>query len=484
MMSASHKRAVIYTRISRDDTGEGRSNARQREDCEKLADLRGWTVVAVEEDISVSAYSRKKRPGWERVLGMVERGEVDLVLAWHLDRMTRSILDLEDLILLAEHHGVGMATVTGDIDLTTDVGQMVARILAAVARAEVMRKAARQRSANQQRRAEGKPWPSGWRPFGFEMDGTQIPHEAKLIREAVEAVLDGRSLRSIVRDWKELGVSTPRSAKGADGWTHNGVRSILLNPRNAGLQTYQGQVVGKGAWEPIISEETHTLLAAKLTDPRRLTRSGSKTGRAASNLLTGIAVCATCGGTVDAGTGHKGKLIYQCKGYHVSTERSEADEIVRSAFAAALALTRPGLLLPTPTPDVPALLWEEAGRLRDRLTMLSTSFAEGGITIEQLEAASRSVGDQLEEVERRIGEADHERTSPYTIRAESVQKFLHLDLEGQRAILLRLASITLHPKGRGRRNVPIKHQVTVHLRVGDRMIPALDERPTYVDVSA
>ncbi|MBC7603903.1 MAG: recombinase family protein, partial [Ramlibacter sp.] len=57
-------------------------------------------------------------------------------------RMTRSMLDLEALILLAEAKGVGIATATGDIDLTTDVGRMVARILAAVARAEGGRKAA------------------------------------------------------------------------------------------------------------------------------------------------------------------------------------------------------------------------------------------------------------------------------------------------------------------------------------------------------
>ena len=98
-----------------------------------------------------------------------------MVLAWHLDRLTRNMLDLETLILLAEDHGVGVATVTGDIDLTSDVGRMVARILAAVARAEVERKGARQRRANQQRRAEGKRWTSGWRPFGYELDGTLRP---------------------------------------------------------------------------------------------------------------------------------------------------------------------------------------------------------------------------------------------------------------------------------------------------------------------
>ena len=134
-----------------------------------------------------------------------------------------------------------------------------------------------------------------------------------------------------------------------DGWTHNSVRKILLNPRNAGIATYNGEVVGKGKWEPIISEETHALLVAKLTNPARLTRTKAPSrGRAAENLLRHRQV-RTCGENVNAGSGHKGLPIYQCASYHVSTSRPEADEIVRSAFAATVALVRPGGVCRSPT---------------------------------------------------------------------------------------------------------------------------------------
>ena len=150
-------RAVIYVRISRDDGNtEGAGPIeRQLADCRMLAQLRRYEVVAEEEDRGVSAYGEKKRPAWERVLEMVERGEVDVIVAWHIDRMTRNMVDLERLILLTEEHGVSVATVTGDIDLTNETGKMVARILAAVARAEVERKATRQKRANLSRREEG-----------------------------------------------------------------------------------------------------------------------------------------------------------------------------------------------------------------------------------------------------------------------------------------------------------------------------------------
>src|SRR5690606_20357781 len=134
-------RAVIYTRVSRDDSGEGQSNARQEEQCRKLADMRGWSVVAVEADVSISAYSGKHRPAWQRVLGMAERGEVDVIVAWRLDRVTRRVKELVDLTETARRTGVAVATTDGQLDLTTPTGKAVATILGAVAELEVEVKA-------------------------------------------------------------------------------------------------------------------------------------------------------------------------------------------------------------------------------------------------------------------------------------------------------------------------------------------------------
>jgi DNA invertase Pin-like site-specific DNA recombinase len=492
-MNASTQRAMIYTRISRDDSGEGRSNERQRVDCEKLAELRGWEVVGLEQDISISAYSGKKRPGWDRVVDAMRAGTVDVVIAWHIDRITRTVRELTDIVALSRGTGVGIATVTGDLDLTNDAGKMVATILSAVAEQEVERKSARQRRANQQRAVEGQPWPSGWRPFGYNRDGTVVETEAELIRDAAAKVLGGQSLNSIARHWKSLGVSTPRSSKGADGWTHNGVRSILLNPRNAAIATYRGEVVGRGAWEPIFSDETHIELVATLTNPSRLSRPVSR-GRTASNLLSGIARCSTCDAPVTGGTGHRGTLIYQCGRYHVSTSRKEADEIVRSAFALAIATLAPNALMPLPAPSGGEDLIAESARLRRRLESVAESFAAGAIEIEQLETASRSLRAQLASLEERLSErGDEGQSDLIALRASNVRKFLTLGLHEQRAILSNLAVITLHPKGRGRRSVPITHQVTMFLRVPRsrvetdedsvseddwRLIPALNERPT------
>jgi site-specific DNA recombinase len=143
--TATAPRAVLYLRMSMDRTGVGAGLERQEQACRALALARGWEVIDVVDDtISATTSRLADRPGWKRVVQAIQAGKADLIVAWHLDRVTRSIRDLEFLIDLALERGIGLATATGDIDLTTDVGRMVARILAAVASAEIERKAERQ----------------------------------------------------------------------------------------------------------------------------------------------------------------------------------------------------------------------------------------------------------------------------------------------------------------------------------------------------
>src|SRR5690606_41376165 len=104
----------------------------------------------------------------------------------------------------------GVATATGDIDLTTDVGRMVARILAAVARAEVERKAARQKLANEQARAQGFRWKGGPRPFGYDDDGKIIPAEAEAIRWGAQQIIEGATIQSVADAWSDRGLFSVR----------------------------------------------------------------------------------------------------------------------------------------------------------------------------------------------------------------------------------------------------------------------------------
>lgn len=392
---------MIYRRASLDATGEERSVDRQLEACEKHAELKGYEVVSVQTDNSISAYGGKDRPGWQGVLELIRAGEVDVVLAWHLDRMTRSMLDLEELILLSEDHEVGIATVTGDIDLTTDVGRMVARILAAVARAEVERKAARQRLANAQRAAAGTPWTGGARPFGYADDhATVVEEEAAAIRKGAELALAGVSMREIARQWDAAGLRSWRAERGEldTGWTGRGVKGVLVSPRYAGIRTYQGKEVGLAQWPAILDRETHLALKAKLTDPSRLYRA-THTGRTPANLLSSIARCAQCGNKVNA-SASRGKPTYTCRpGGHVHSPRELVDAHVTAELVAYLSLPD-ALSRITPSGDSKVdAAREEADEMRAKLAELMGLFTADVITAAQLTEGTQKLRARLEAAE-------------------------------------------------------------------------------------
>src|SRR3954454_22141522 len=151
------RKAAIYCRISDDRNGERAGVQDQERRCRALAKQHGLTVVGapyVDNDIGASTRSRKKsRAAYDQMIHAVEAGEFGVVLAYSNSRLTRRLAELEDLIQLHERTGVVfMTVVSGNDNLSTADGRMVARIKASVDSAEAERigervAAARERQA-------------------------------------------------------------------------------------------------------------------------------------------------------------------------------------------------------------------------------------------------------------------------------------------------------------------------------------------------
>jgi site-specific DNA recombinase len=307
------KSAAIYARISDDRTGEQAGVDRQREDCLALAEQRGWPVAETYIDNDLSAYNGAPRPAYRRLIADIEAGAIDAVVTWHLDRLHRHPRELEEFFETCDRAGLrDMATVSGNIDLSTDDGRFHARILGAVARKESDDKSRRIRRKAEDLAREGKVGGGGTRPFGFEEDRrTHRRVEARLIRHAAEKTLLGASLRGICAEWNEKGIKTPAGKT----WATHSLRRLLLSPRIAGLRQHRGEVVGDAEWKPIIDRKTHEALTRLLTDPRRTVNGGAQ---ARKYLLTGMAYCGLCGSRLVArprgkGPGEEtGRRAYVC----------------------------------------------------------------------------------------------------------------------------------------------------------------------------
>lgn len=435
-------RAGIYLRQSRDVEGTGAAVDRQREDCVALCQSRGWPIIETFIDNDVSATSVKRRPSYDRMLVAADAGRFDVIVAWHADRLARKLTDLEHLVVLAQRTGVKIATVTGDLDLTTDTGRLVARILASVAAGEVERKSARQRRANLQRAQAGDPL-TGPRPFGYDADRMTIrPAEAAAVARLYESLLAGTAVRSLAADLNRRGFVTGRG----NPWRHTSLRALLMNPRNAGLRAYHGEIIGPATWPAIVGEETWRAAVSLLGDGARR----KTTSTATRWLLTGIAACGPCSDTgrptlVVSGSRGRGVSVYRCRiSAHMMRKADVIDELV--AAVVVERLRRPDareLLVDQNRPDVDALR-ADALALRQRLHVLAVEFADGSLTAGQLRTATERVRARLSDVEQTMASGDRAAVLRELVGVADVDRvWQSLPLDRRRAVVRALMDVTI-----------------------------------------
>jgi site-specific DNA recombinase len=444
-------RAAVYTRQSLDRTGEGLAVARQLEACEQLCAARGWTVTHRLSDNDMSASSTRRRPAYERLLKLMADQAVDVVVVWELDRLTRRMRDVLDVIDLCERTKVGLTTVSGDLDLTTDTGQTVATILGAIGSMEVKRKAKRQAAAQAQAAKQGRRV-GGRRPFGYEQDGVTVrADEAAAIRSGYEAVLSGVPLAGVARDWNERGLTPGQRRR--DGrpsrWRHDNVRACLLNPRNAGIRSYLGEEVGPAVWPALVPEETFRAVVDIVTHPDR--RHGPNAAKA---LLTGLGLCGVCGGPLHGGRTKDGVRTYRCKGSygHVARQADPVDEFVGAVVVERLSRPDAHELLRAPQTEDTAALRGEAQAARQRLEQIAVDFADGVLTAGQLRAMTERLRSRIVELDARLADAGRvDVLGPLVDRKDTQQAWDRLGVDRQRTVVDALMTVRVLPPGRGRR---------------------------------
>lgn len=310
------KRAVIYTRVSKDRETET-STATQEAEARDLCARRGWEVVTVEVDQGRSAFKADtKRPALERCLKMVDRGAADVLVVWRLDRLHRGLVDFFGTWSRIDQAGGELASVTDDLDTTRAAGKMMVSLIAGFAEMESEAKSDRALAWHASRRSKALP-PIGPRPFGYDrQDSTLVvrPGEADIVRDAAARVLAGESLRSVAR---------------AHGMTHRGLRVVLGSATTSGRREIEGVLV-EGTWPAILDARTSDELRELFSDPTRRVGPGNDRRW----MLSGLASC-ECGGPLQSKP-HAAGPRYACRDCHTSIAAAALDDFVRDAIFAAV----------------------------------------------------------------------------------------------------------------------------------------------------
>jgi site-specific DNA recombinase len=444
-MATAAVRAGIYARISSDREGDGLGVARQIEDCERLAERKGWRVVEQYVDDDVSAWSGRKRPQYVRSLEDLEAGAIDGLLVYDLDRLHRQPSELESFIELCARLGLtNVASVSGDIDLTTSDGQFQARILGAVAKKESDDKSRRIRRKHEEIAANGQVSGGGSRPYGYEDDKLTLrPAEAAVVAECAKRLLAGEPVRSIAADLIARGVPTSTGGK----WSPQSLTRMLKSARISGQREHKGEIVATAAWPGIISVEDGAAIRALLANPERRT---SKAAR--RYLLGGILVCSHCGERLVARPRSGGQRRYACArgpGFAgCGKTYVNADDVESFVVEAVLhrldsrELQRSQERRQRSAPDAKRWL-DEIEATQAQQVELATAYGNREISMDELRAARTPIEQRLTSARKQLAKVSRTNVlDDYVGHSEKLRADWHtLDLSQQHAIVAAVVDV-------------------------------------------
>lgn len=441
------RRAAIYLRISDDREGRELGVTRQEEDCRAFAKEKNLAVVSVysENDTGASIRSKKPRPKYADMLRAVAAREVDVVIAYSNSRLTRRPSEYEELIRLHEATGVRYLTVvSGEDNLATADGRMIARIKASIDAAEAERISERVTRAAEQRAYLGQA-NGGTRPYGWSAtDRTKLdPKEHAEILSLARRALAGETLRSLAADLNLRQVPTVTGAK----WSPTAVRGILTNPRLVGIRVHKGKPMDKpGHWEHALDEDTyHDLRRLLLDESRRIAMTNVR-----KNLLTGLALCGECGGRLAAKVQMKKGLPprprYYCEGCNLYRTMEPIDRYVQEVIINVL---EQGL---TPQSPAPAGSTAKVDRIRERIAEHERLHAEeDALTPSQFLSIMATLNRRLAEAEAELARDSRPLLAVNVMGTEARTAWAELDLTTKRLVITELAEVRIHRAIRGKR---------------------------------
>lgn len=191
------KRAALYLRVS---TRE-QSTAMQRAALEEVAARAGWQIVSVYEDAGISgAKGRDQRPEFDRLLKDATRRKFDVVMAWAIDRLGRSLQHLIACLSDLQGAGIDLYLHLQAIDTTTDTGRLFFQLLGSFSEFERAMIRSRVQGGIDRAKAAGKRL------------GRPITVDADIAAKIRDSLAEGVSIRQTAA-LHRVGVSTVQRVK-------------------------------------------------------------------------------------------------------------------------------------------------------------------------------------------------------------------------------------------------------------------------------
>jgi len=333
MNKTKFKQCAIYTRVSTDLQAEIEFSSCEGQE-EKIKSFiqsqDNWQIFKVYSDAGYTGASTN-RPALQELLEDIKQNKIDIILAYKIDRLTRSPKDFYQLIEVFDKYQTDFISITERFDTSTPAGRLLRNIMLTFAQFERELVSERTRDKLLERAKKGF-WHGGITPYGYKRENKRLvinKKEAEIIRLIFETYLESGSITEVYDLLKENKVKNRQG----NLFRKPNIAFLLRNIVYAGKVKFADQVY-QGIHQPIISGELFELaqkIHKKIKRKFRVYR---------DFLFGGLINCKECGYKMSAcftNKWHKGKMrryyYYRCtcvnkKGWQAcSTKEVSADRI-------------------------------------------------------------------------------------------------------------------------------------------------------------
>lgn len=291
-------RCAIYTRKSSDEGLEQEFNSldAQREASESyILSQRGvgWAASSKRYDDGGLSGGTLERPALRALLVDIEKGKIDLVVVYKVDRLTRSLADFAKIVDVFDAAGVSFVSVTQQFNTSTSMGRLTLNMLLSFAQFEREVTSERIRDKIAASKKKGM-WMGGLPPLGYDARDKKLvvnKAEAEIARTLFRLYLEHGTVKKLVEESGRLGLVTKRRIRndgqstGGQSFTRGHLYQLLTNPIYVGEIAHKG-VTYPGQHDAIIDRKVFDAVRSRLDN--NAARRQSPTNAKAPSLLTGL----------------------------------------------------------------------------------------------------------------------------------------------------------------------------------------------------
>ena len=402
-MDEKIKSAGIYIRVSTfDQAREGFSLREQEERLKEFCKFKRYNIYKVYQDAGISA-KNDKRPAYQEMIEDVKKGNINVIVALKLDRLTRSVYDIEKLMKFVNYYECDIDCMADESNTTTSNGRMVMRIMTSVSQNEIEKCSERTKFGMAGAIKNGHiPNRTG---LGFKRENKKLvpdPLTKDIIVRIFDLYLEGKSHQAIANIYNK------EKVLGKTNWYDSTIQKILSN------ELYKGDYVNgkrtkhptyyENVIEPIVSKEKwESCQYQKLRNARHYERT-------ATYLFTNKLKCSKCGNFLGghATTKTNGKKYYYYKCNTCKTYFNEIDiEKELKAFMLELA-KQDDLINNYYTPFIKSKLEDktedykkEIKDLDKQLDRIKTAYIKGVVKLEDFDKEIKHIEYQKSDLEKR-----------------------------------------------------------------------------------